>query len=98
MPRSALGARVAHGPDGSRAGGCRRMATKVFITGAGGYLGSAIAARLVRAVHASFARDGQPAALDQGALEAFRDAAEDGRLRRLLYTSSVWVHGDPESG
>jgi len=115
------------------------MKPKIFITGAGGYLGAAIAARLARAgnevvgmvrtetaadtlrrdgvqplvadltkpetyvsvlkncdvaVHASFAREGSPAVLDAAALEAFADAAEDGRLRRLLYTSGLWVHGD----
>jgi len=117
------------------------MKTRIFITGASGYLGSAIAERLVRAgyevvglvrtaeqasrlgragvqpqlgdltkpetfvsvikncdvaVHATYAREGSPAALDQLALEAYRDAAEDGRLRRLLYTSGFWVHGDPK--
>jgi nucleoside-diphosphate-sugar epimerase len=117
------------------------MKQKIFITGAGGYLGQAIAARLARAghevvgmvrtergadalrrsgvqpleadltrpetfvsvlkncdaaVHASFAREGPPAVLDAAALEAFADAAEDGRLRRLIYTSGVWVHGEPQ--
>jgi nucleoside-diphosphate-sugar epimerase len=115
------------------------MKSRIFITGASGYLGGAIAVRLARAgheiiglvrtpehaellrrggvqpqlgdltkpetfvsvlkncdaaVHASDAREGSPAALDQKALEAFGDAAEDGRLRRLLYTSGLWVHGD----
>ena len=37
-----------------------------------------------------------PAAQDQHALEAFRTAAQDGRLRRLVYTSGVWVHGDSQ--
>jgi len=117
------------------------MNQKIFVTGAGGYLGRSIAARLARAghevvgmvrnashaealqrvgvqplvsdllkpesfvsvlkncdaaVHASFANDGSPAVPDQLALAAFADAAEDGRLRRLLYTSSLWVHGDPQ--
>jgi len=114
--------------------------SKVFVTGASGYLGSAISDLLVRAgyevigltrdarsaeqlsragiqpaigdltkpetfvgvlkncdlaVHAAYA-DAEPnaAAIDQRALEAFADAAEDGRLRRLLYTSGIWVHGD----
>ena len=49
------------------------------------------------AVHATAAREGSPATLDQQALEAFADAAEDGRLRRLLYTSGIWVHGDAGS-
>ncbi|MEK7330496.1 MAG: NAD(P)H-binding protein, partial [Candidatus Eisenbacteria bacterium] len=114
------------------------MTQRVFVTGATGYLGSAIAARLVRAGHevrglarsaerasaleamgvqATIGELGQPdgfiselkncdavvhAALDdrgpagpdQAALEAIRDAAQDGRVRRLLYTSGVWVHGD----
>ncbi len=114
------------------------MIRKVFVTGATGYLGSAIAARLVRAgygvhgltrgpqraralaamgvkavigslgepqgvvaemkncdavVHASI-DDQDAAALDQAALEAIRVAAQDGRVRRVLYTSGVWVHGD----
>jgi len=34
---------------------------------------------------------------DQAALEAFRAAAQDGRVRRLLYTSGMWVHG-PTAG
>ena len=111
---------------------------RIFVTGASGYLGSAIAARLVRAghevtgltrnaenlralealgvktavgdlrepegwigvlqncdsaVHAAF--DSSPAAseTDHHALEAFRAAALDGRVRRVLYTSGIWVHG-----
>jgi nucleoside-diphosphate-sugar epimerase len=113
------------------------MSLRVFITGATGYLGGAVATRFARAghdvygltrnadrgatlagagvrpvfgsldepesylgvlkncdaaVHAAF--DGSaPAAHDQQALEAFRIAAQDGRLRRLLYTSGAWVHG-----
>lgn len=116
------------------------MVARVFITGASGYLGAAIAARLVRAgfelrglartperaqsleaagvepivgdlarpdtylaelkncdvvVHAAAAHgEGGPAGPDQAALEAFRTAAQDGRVRRLLYTSGVWVHGN----
>jgi nucleoside-diphosphate-sugar epimerase len=111
---------------------------KVFVTGATGYLGSAITLRLVRAghevralartqeralkieslgagavlgtlddpesliadmkncdavVHAALDGDGAEAA-DQSAIEAIRAAAQDGRVRRLLYTSGVWVHGD----
>jgi nucleoside-diphosphate-sugar epimerase len=114
------------------------MTQRVFVTGATGYLGNAIAARLVRAGHdlrglarsperaraleamgmkatigeldrpESFiaemkncdavvhaAIDGRrPGATDQAALEAIRTAAQDGRVRRLLYTSGVWAHGD----
>src|SRR5207245_9702372 len=43
---------------------------------------------------ASDAREGSPATLDQKHLEAFRGAAEDGRLRRLRNPSGRWVHGD----
>lgn len=114
------------------------MIRRVFITGANGYLGSAVTARLARAghevqalvrgpesariarslgatavlgsladtervvavmkncdvvVHAALA-DPDPEAGDQAALEMIRTAAHDGRVRRLLYTSTVWVHGD----
>jgi nucleoside-diphosphate-sugar epimerase len=111
---------------------------KVLVTGATGYLGSAITARLVRSgydvrglvraperaprvvalgakpvlgtlreplgllaemkncdavVHV--ARDPErPDVCDQAALRIIRSAAEDGRVRRLLYTSGAWVHGD----
>jgi len=111
---------------------------KVFVLGATGYLGSAIAARLARAgldvrglardarrarvVEALGARailgrleepasvvaemkncdavvqaatdDADPEATDQAALGIIRTAAHDGRVRRVLYTSSVWAHGD----
>ncbi|HEY6867574.1 MAG TPA: NAD-dependent epimerase/dehydratase family protein [Candidatus Eisenbacteria bacterium] len=114
------------------------MSLRVFITGATGYIGSAVAARLARAGHeivgltrreanaAILERAGirpivgdlaKPATFigalkncdavvhaatdprawaenDQKALEAFRAAAQDGRVRRLLYTSGIWVHGD----
>ncbi len=114
------------------------MTQRVFVTGATGYVGSAVAARLLRggaevhgltrsprqaealerasvkpvvgdlaqpetflaqlkncdaAVHAAVEAEDWPAK-DQKALEAFRAAAQDGRLRRLLYTSGLWVHGD----
>ncbi len=114
------------------------MIRNVFVTGATGYLGSAIAARLALAghavrgltrsperagvleamgvkavlgtlaepegivsemkncdavVHAAIDPDGA-AERDQAALESVRAAAQDGRVRRLLYTSGVWVHGD----
>ena len=114
------------------------MTRKVFVTGAAGYLGSAIVAHLARSGHEvrGLARSPERAALvealgarpvigtlrepdavlaemkncdavvhaaidgddaaarDQAALAIVRAAAEDGRVRRLLYTSSVWVHGD----
>jgi len=46
-------------------------------------------------VHAAIDEDA-PAARDQQALDAFRTAAQDGRVRRLIYTSGVWVHGDTQ--
>jgi nucleoside-diphosphate-sugar epimerase len=114
------------------------MPHKVFVTGATGYLGSAIAARIVRAGHEVHGLTRNPERADSlavmgikpvvgdlktfdsylgilknfdvavhvafdpadivgtdlRALEAFRTAAQDGRLRRLLYTSGMWVHGD----
>jgi len=114
------------------------MSTRIFVTGATGYLGGAIAARLARAGHEVFGltRDAERASAlaaigikpvlgdlserdtfmgalqncdaavhalydeddvagrDQTALEAYRQAAQDGRVRRLLYTSGMWVHGD----
>lgn len=114
------------------------MGMRVFVTGATGYLGSAIAIRLARAghdvrglgrnedraavlgaarvtpllgdlaqpesylaelknsdavVHAAFDATA-PSQQDQRALETIRAAAQDGRVRRLLYTSGVWVYGD----
>ena len=111
---------------------------RVFVTGATGYVGSAIAARLAKAghqvhgltrhaergeslralgvspvvgdlaepkgyvaeiknsdavVHAA-AYDDDPARLDQIALEAFRAGVVDGRVRHLIYTSGVWLHGE----
>jgi nucleoside-diphosphate-sugar epimerase len=115
---------------------------RIFVTGATGYLGSAIAARLVRgghevsgltrdlrsarvleaagikavvgdladaeswvgvlqncdsAVHAAFDASTGASEQDHHALEAFRVAALDGRLRRVLYTSGIWVNG-PSDG
>jgi len=114
------------------------MSARIFITGATGYLGSAIAKRFVRAgytVHGLTRNSERVADLtsrgirpvvgtlskpdtflatlkncdavvhtafdssdvvkhDQLALEAFRLGILDGRVRSLLYTSSIWVHGD----
>jgi nucleoside-diphosphate-sugar epimerase len=116
----------------------RPATLRVFVTGATGYLGSAIALRLARAGHAvtGMVRERARAAAleaagiqvwsgdlgdvrallvplkscdavvhaaidpadreggDAHAIEAVRLAAQDGRLRRFLYTSGVWVHGD----
>ena len=113
------------------------MSQRIFVTGASGYLGSAVVARMSRDGHevhgltrqqksaAALERMGakpvvgdlsRPASFmgvlkncdaivhaasdptawaerDQRALEAFRAAARDGRVRRLLYTSGIWVHG-----
>ncbi len=115
------------------------MSMRVFVTGATGYLGRAIAARLAQGglevqglarrqergdalvalgvkpvigdletpesfvadlkncdavVHAA-ARPGPEAArCDQLALETIKTSVVDGRVRRVLYTSGVWVHGD----
>lgn len=118
------------------------MTHRIFVTGATGYVGSAIASRMARAEHEVFgltrstdgartleamgvkpvlgdlrdaepwigilqncdavvhaAFDAQTGASDQdhNALEAFRVAALDGRVRRVLYTSGIWVHG-PSDG
>ncbi len=114
------------------------MDSRVFVMGATGYLGSAIAARAARAGHEVFGLTRDPArgamlaalgvtpvvgdlrqpetfaavikncdiavhaaydpednaARDQLALEALRHASQDGRVRRVLYTSGVWVYGD----
>jgi nucleoside-diphosphate-sugar epimerase len=114
------------------------MKRRVFVTGAGGYLGSGIAARLARGgfevtglvrdaarasllastgvrpvigdfekpaswdgalhnadavIHAAWTLD-DTATHDQQALAAKRDAIQDGRVGRLLYTSGLWVCGD----
>ncbi len=115
------------------------MKHRVFVTGATGYLGSAIAARMARAehevygltrhatqertlesigvrpvvgdlaeleswvgilqncdavVHAAFDAETGASDQDHNALEAFRVAALDGRVRRVMYTSGIWVHGE----
>jgi nucleoside-diphosphate-sugar epimerase len=124
--------------EGRKGKGTDIMTQRVFITGVTGYLGSAIATRLVRsgyevhgltrnaerapdltargihpvvgsiakpdtflhalkncdaAIHAAFDAS-DVANQDRLALEAFRIGALDGRVRRLLYTSGAWVHGD----
>jgi nucleoside-diphosphate-sugar epimerase len=117
------------------------MAMRVFVTGASGYLGAAIAARLVKGdcevqglvrseeraelvaslgvkpvigdlekpetflsdlknndavVHAALRSEHETARLDRLALETIRAGVADGRVRHVLYTSGVWVHGDTE--
>jgi len=119
------------------------MNHRIFVTGATGYVGGAVAARLARAghqvfgltrhaeranalqavgvtpvigdllrendwrgvlqncdvaVHAAFDAEHGPAAADEAALDAFRVAALDGRVRRVLYTSGLWVLGRGRDG
>jgi nucleoside-diphosphate-sugar epimerase len=114
------------------------MKHRIFVTGATGYLGSAISARMAYAghevygltrsieseraleamgvkpvvgdlsdaeswigilqncdavVHAAFDAETGASEQDHNALEAFRVASLDGRVRRVLYTSGIWVHG-----
>lgn len=47
-------------------------------------------------VHAAWNR-GDTAAQDQEALAAIRAAIQDGRVRRVVYTSGLWVYGDSGS-
>src|SRR5262249_25785270 len=44
-------------------------------------------------IHVGF-DDGAPPEMDERALETVRAGCQDGRVRRFLYTSGVWVHGD----
>ena len=119
------------------------MKERIFVTGATGYIGAAVAARLARnghqvfgltrsrdnakalaamgvspvlgdlagdddwrgvlqncdaAVHCAFDSENGAADVDHAALEALRHAALDGRVRRVLYTSGIWVHGHGING
>ncbi len=119
------------------------MKQRIFVTGATGYIGSAVAARLARkghqvfgltrhrdkahtleaagvvpvigdlakdrewagalqncdvAVHTAFEGENGAADVDHAALEALRVASLDGRVRRVLYTSGLWVHGHGREG
>lgn len=110
---------------------------RIFLTGASGYIGSAVAARLVRsghevfgltrsrahartiealgaksviadmgaiadylgvlqncdaAIHTAADQERSTAEQDLLALDAFRQSALDGRVRRVVYTSGIWVH------
>jgi nucleoside-diphosphate-sugar epimerase len=50
------------------------------------------------AVHTAFDGANGAAEVDLAALEALRGAALDGRVRRVLYTSGLWVHGHGAEG
>ena len=126
-------------PDrGGRARQGAHVNHRIFITGATGYVGSAIAARAARSghkvygltrnldharsleamkvipvvgdladasgwigvlqncdvvIHAAFDAETGGSEADRNALEAFRLSALDGRVRRVLYTSGIWVNG-----
>jgi len=119
------------------------MTTRIFITGASGYIGSAVTARLARdaryelfaltrsedhaaqlkalgvtpvvgdlqssepwrgvlqncdaVIHLAFDTRNGSAERDSEALEAFRHAALDGRVRKVLYTSGIWVMGSGQA-
>ena len=115
------------------------MSMRVFVTGATGYVGNAVAHRLAQSgyevhgltrrkervdflraqgikplvgdldqpesfvsdlkncdavVHASCQPGAAAARHDQSVLENLKAGVVDGRLRHVLYTSGVWVHGD----
>jgi nucleoside-diphosphate-sugar epimerase len=115
------------------------MSLRVFVTGAAGYVGNAIAHRFAQSgyevhgltrrqdrveslraqgikplvgdldqpesflsdlkncdavVHASFQAGPGAPRHDQNVLENLKAGVVDGRVRHVLYTSSVWVHGD----
>src|SRR5882672_9257254 len=119
------------------------MNQRIFVTGATGYIGGAVAARLAHqghqvfgltrhseharalsaigvtpvigdlaepgdwrgtlqncdaAVHTAFDGANGAADVDLAALEALRHAALDGRVRRVVYTSGIWVHGHGAEG
>jgi nucleoside-diphosphate-sugar epimerase len=50
------------------------------------------------AVHTAFDGENGAADVDHAALEGFRLASLDGRVRRVLYTSGTWVHGHGDDG
>ena len=115
------------------------MSMRVFVTGATGYVGNAIAHRLAQSghevhgltrrkdrvellraqgitpvvgdleqpdsfvadlkncdavVHASCREGAEAPRHDQSVLENLKAGVVDGRVRHVLYTSGVWVHGD----
>lgn len=45
-------------------------------------------------IHAAYDPAGESARRDRDALGAVREAVQDGRVRKVIYTSGIWVHGD----
>lgn len=45
-------------------------------------------------IHAAYDPAGESARRDRDALGAIRAAVQDGRVRKVIYTSGIWVHGD----
>lgn len=45
-------------------------------------------------IHAAYDPAGDSARRDRDALGAIREGVQDGRVRRVIYTSGIWVHGD----